>query len=497
MAGPSLGQGIALQERLKFDDTPNRVIENAMARRQERDRQDEKELVDVLDFKVDYGKYLPVYGNEIAKVQAEIYNNYAKYRQQDKGTARQRIQMDIMGARQKIGELARSNDALKHDMALGPDFLKDNNFLQLAVGRNTTFDQLQKASHPLGYYGVDQYGGYSSMPVKTFKSTDPFTAVDISEEIYTPAGKQSDVPGKKLQGRRTFVADEVILAKAQQRAADPGFKLAVLHDRPDLYSEDKNVLAKNILDAALIDVQRFVPKTKTEEFLADLPNPPSGSGDKKLIRPTITRDIEQMDKVLPEGTMKKTKNDEGKDWYQYVDKNGNVIGEGKDNETARNTSLKPGTGKVDLLVNLPDAKVMSVRTSPEMIDMDTNNFMKNTGSTTTFDFKPTRLQTMRMKDGSIKVYAVGKAVQNVEAEGRKKDTDPKKTENVYNVAVPYAEIRSGLVDEGYDLGEFDLEYQKLVAGGGQRSAAPAPQRAKNPKTGEIVEYINGQWVPVK
>jgi len=515
MAGPSLGWGIALQERFKNDYEPNRVVEQAAYRKQERDRQDEKALVDELDFKIDHNKYLPVYGKAIASEQANIYNKYAQYRQQDRSTAKQRIQLDIVEAKRKIGEWERSNEALKKDMALGPEFLKDNNFLQTAAGANTTFEQLNKISHPLGFYAVGPNGEYTSMPGKAFKSTDPFKPDDMSMEIVA-GSKPSDVPGKALRSERRYYDDKLILAEAERRAKDPDFIYDVYFSRPDLFTGNKEQDAKNLLDAALIDVKRYNKETRTDKYV-DLPNPPSsGSGDKRIEATPSTNTTKQI-KILPEGQMHK-KTVDGKEVFTYKYKDGTYGPEKSTMQDARNAALKVETTKVHASGNLPNAKAGTITASKDMLDVDNNEAFGNLKITGNFDIKPTGYEIIKKTDGRYHLYVIGPVVKNVgegvteaavlEYKRPGEPEDSKKTEKIYNVAVPYEKAKDLIDDQGYDMTEvldqleqLNLEVDKKVVKKGEpaRSSSSGPPKGatearRNPKTGEMLYLVNGKVV---
>ena len=92
----SVGKGIALGERFKYDTTSGTAaFNNALNKRYNEKAAAEKNVVDALDFKIDYKEWLPVYGKAAAEKQAELYDKYLQYKSENKSTALNRIQSEL------------------------------------------------------------------------------------------------------------------------------------------------------------------------------------------------------------------------------------------------------------------------------------------------------------------------------------------------------------------------------------------------------------------
>ena len=100
----SVGQGIGLGERFKYDTTSgtdllNKAVQGKIAA----DKKAEDDFVTNLDFKVDYSKTLPAYGKEMTKVASGLINKYQQYKKEDPRTARNRVEADAYQARMELG----------------------------------------------------------------------------------------------------------------------------------------------------------------------------------------------------------------------------------------------------------------------------------------------------------------------------------------------------------------------------------------------------------
>ena len=141
----SVGKGIALGERFKYDTTSGTAaFNNALNKRYNEKAAAEKNVVDALDFKIDYKEWLPVYGKAAAEKQAELYNKYLQYKSENKSTALNRIRSDLYNARQEIGRLKGGNDRAKAYVTQKDGMLRNASLVKDLTSTETALADLSK-----------------------------------------------------------------------------------------------------------------------------------------------------------------------------------------------------------------------------------------------------------------------------------------------------------------------------------------------------------------
>lgn len=170
--GTGIGQARALLREGGEDYWMKRLASEAQAAKIEKAKQKAKqqeELATTLDFKIDYGKYLPAWGKEVAGVYANFINDYATMRQQDPNVSPLAVQVKAQEAKRRIAELEVQNEMAKKYLA-EKDIKRNEQFDKALVSFDSNFETLNQLSNR-GMYHVSPQGSfnYREIPSKEIK----------------------------------------------------------------------------------------------------------------------------------------------------------------------------------------------------------------------------------------------------------------------------------------------------------------------------------------
>lgn len=448
--GTSLGWGIALGSRFKNDYSGNEVIEDAFRRKAAADAQKEKEAVSNLDFKIDYGKYLPVYGKLIANEQKAIYDKYAQYKQQDKTTAFNRILPDIAQARQKISAYELSNDAGKKYLAQDPTKnVIESDLANTLISHSTNPEDLVKYNRGK-YIQIGPQGEFGFRPVPQYKMDTKYEDKDF--DVETQDFYSIPVPGKRGVLRTRKPSEETILRKATERVSDPVFLESLYYSKPELEGD-----AKGTLDAAIELERKVVPIPVQDRSVVDLPNPSSASTKEKR-KPAIV----ELDSTT------------------FID-NENLSSGAK--KTTGVKSAGRQYASYDRMVNVPDAQVVTIPVDSEMLKL--NPQLKGEKSVSFKTNNIVRGSTGKKKD----LFALG--VTTLTVPGRPGSPTEAQSKTVEIIA-PYNKVK-GTIEETYDLSDVDelIEEEK-------QKTPTSSYKYKVTKGGKTIYSSDGEtWVDEK
>lgn len=429
--GTSLGWGIALQNKFKNDYEGNRVIEDAFRRKAAADAQKEKDAVSRLDFKIDYNKFYPVIGKAIADEEAKLYRQYALYKQQDKNTAFNRIQEDFIRAKQRIGQLAQTNDQYKAYESLDPTkFVREADLLKTINSQDATFDDLMKFRKP-GYLNIGDNGEFSFKPVPHYKMESQYSNNEYDEEERTYYS--IPVPGKKgsLSVRRP--SDLTIQRKANERVKDPKFLENLYYFKPELqgdaegtvkaaFEAEKSIAPIPVQDRGEVDID--IPKDKDEVTSLSL--------DEAVKAGKVSVDVKQ--NVLAPKTEYYTKNDAD------VKSGDKRVGQ------AKQTSRVASEGNVYFAMDVIDTKPVSVVKSFDVFDVKENKRLPK-DQTGNIVIKPGRIQVIAVRDGKkwvAKPYVYGTATEEGVTTTEGVLAGSTRTQTDLQYAVPLESVRNSI-----------------------------------------------------
>lgn len=458
----SVGKGIALGERFNYDTTSGTAaFNNALNKRYNEKVAAEKNVVDALDFKIDYKEWLPVYGKAAAEKQAELYNKYLTYKSENKATALNRIQTDLYNAKQELGRLKGDNDRAKTYVTQKEGLFR-NAALVNALTSTETNHLSDISKYNDGYFtNVGANGEFAFRPVQEMQ---PATLVKYEDGDYDKVRgktKQSAVPGKMDVEYVEVLKPAAVKRNAEALALNPQFRDNVLIANPNLLKLSPQEQVKATYDAAFEIATKMQRPNRSEWQMADLPNADdSGSNKDKREKPVVVKDTKQT-LQLPTGKTKKvTKMD---------------ILSGK-SITKEEPEMYNEESNIDLSVSVAGAPPITIPLDERVIDARTNKFIKGSDLNQSVTFRPDNVQTeVIKKTGKREVYVLGEAKVNVVDED-----SGTSTEKIINYKVPYDKV-SSTIEGKFDLSDFFADFNKLP----QPKIKEGPQPATKPTKGKL------------
>jgi len=458
----SVGKGIALGERFKYDTTSGTAaFNNALNKRYNENAAAEKNVVDALDFKIDYKEWLPVYGKAAAKKQAELYNKYLTYKSENKATALNRIQTDLYNAKQELGRLKGDNDRAKTYVTQKEGLFR-NAALVNALTSTETNHLSDISKYNDGYFtNIGANGEFAFRPVQEMQ---PATLVKYEDGDYDKVRgktKQSAVPGKMDVEYVEVLKPAAVKRNAEALALNPQFRDNVLIANPNLLKLSPQEQVKATYDAAFEIATKMQRPNRSEWKMADLPNASGSGSDKdKRKKPVVVKDTKQT-LQLPTGKTKKvTKMD---------------ILSGK-SITKEEPEMYNEESNIDLSVSVAGAPPITIPLDERVIDARTNKFIKGSDLNQSVTFRPDNVQTeVIKKTGKREVYVLGEAKVNVVDED-----SGTSTEKIINYKVPYDKV-SSTIEGKFDLSDFFADFNKLP----QPKIKEGPQPATKPTKGKL------------
>ena len=417
----SVGKGIALGERFKYDTTSGTsALNNAVQYKIASDKKKEADAVSSLDFKIDMNQWLPVYGKAAAEKQAEVYNKYLQYKSEDKNTAYNRIQQDIFKARQELGRLAGDNERAKKYLSQKEGLLRNAKVDNALTSTETNLADLAKLSDGR-FFNIGANGEFAFRPVEVI---NPASIVKYDAQDYNKVmarTRPSKVPGKMDVEYVEELNPDAVRRNAEALMATPGFVDNVVAADPSLFSlPEKDILAASY-DAAFNIASKLKRSSQSEWRLADLPNATSsgsGSEDDKRVEPV-----------------------EGGESTESLS-----VGK-TDGKEVRKDVYFPWS------YDFPDAPETSIPLDSRVIDYATNKFLSGEDIGKVVTFKPKKVYPQLMKQtGKTELYVIGTAYVE-QAVGNKE-----KVVKEFNYKVPYDKVKPAIATK-YKLNKVDEKFK--------------------------------------
>ena len=458
----SVGKGIALGERFKYDTTSGTaVFNNAMAQRAAEARKAESDAVSALDFKIDYKEWLPVYGKAAAEKQAELYNKYLQYKSENKSTALNRIQSDLYNARQEIGRLKGDNDRAKAYVTQKDGMLRNASLVKDLTSTETALADLSKYNDNY-FTTVGANGEFAFRPVEEMQ---PASFINYDDQDYDKVigrSKRSETAGKMDVEYVEVLKPEAVKRNAESLALNPQFADNVLAANPSLINLPPAQRVEAIYNAAFDVATKMQRPNRSEWIMADLPNDSgSGSGSDKREKPVIGGPSTES---LSIGTS----------------------GGGK--EQVRKDVYYPWAADV------PNAPETVVPLDSRVIDYETNKFISGDDIGKIVTFRPKKIYPQLIKStGKTELYVIGTAQIEVTA-GR-----DEKVIKEFNYKVPYDKVKDAIGTK-YDLTDVDEKMKgtelKPVSGSAKKTEPATQNRVYKHKAtksdGTVIFSADGQ-----
>ena len=416
----SVGKGIALGERFKYDTTSGtKMLNDAIQYKVASDRKKEADAVSSLDFKIDYKKLLPLYGKAISEIAAQPLNKYAQYKREDPRTALNRVQEDFYIAQQEIGRLTRDNEAAKNYVSQEAGFAKNPDLVNAFISTDSDFDTISKYNNG-DFLNIGKRGEFAFRPIKVM---NPSAHVKYDEQDYDirfGGTKPIGIAGKTQIERLEAVKPEAIARNAVSLTTNPQFRDNVLLSRPDLIGlPEKEQYGAIYAEAFKISTQ-LARAPKSEWKIVDLPNPSGSGSDKEMDKPPINGEFtESLMLTNPDGT--RTRKDVKYPWS----------------------------------VDVPAAPETSIPLDSRVIDYETNTFLKGDDVGKIVTFKPKKIYPQLIKGtGKTELYVIGTA--QVEVMDRRKE----KVVKEFSYKVPYDKVDGAIkASKKYDMSEVEEKFR--------------------------------------
>jgi len=421
--GTGIGQARALLRRGGEDWWMKRLAADMQAAKIEKAKQKAKqqeELTSILDFKIDYGKYLPAWGREVAGVYADFINDVATMRQQDPNISPLSVQVRAQEAKRRIGELEAQNNMARKYLE-DKDIMRNEAFDKELVSFDSTFETLNQVSNP-GFYHVSPRGGFNYRQVPAKQRTFDWGA-KVSEGKPTVEGGLYKIEMQYAGGKEDqMVADGL---------NDPIYRLQTAWN----------------LSESNKDYQMKDGETDFEYM--------------ERIAPVVDVDIANVVRSQAEGAVYK---------YENIPSRGGSGGGGakKQNYAVSDESVGyyvPGKGLVnDTWKAKPTPAKQSIPLRSDgsfmVLDQNKNEYIKRG---TAVNFRPLRTVIMNVKGKGYQMYVEGMLTKDVGEDAQASDlmeilgaqgTDQQTAEkykNVYNILVPYQGSVKSIIDGNNDM----------------------------------------------
>lgn len=428
----SVGKGIALGERFKYDTTSGTAaFNNALNKRYNEKAAAEKNVVDALDFKIDYKEWLPLYGKAAAEKQAELYNKYLTYKSENKATALNRIQTDLYNAKQELGRLKGNNDRAKTYVTQKEGLFRNAALVNDLTSTETNLSDISKYND--GYFIiVGANGEFAFRPVEQMNPSSQVKFDPHDYDMRLGKSKPVGIAGKTQIEEIEFVKPDAIARNAVSLTTNPQFRDNVLWARPDILALPEKDQYTAIYDEAFKISSQLAGAPQSKWRIVDLPNPSGGGSDKdKREKPQINGEFTESLLLT------------------------------KDDGTRERRDVK-----YPWSVDVPNAKETSVPLDSRVIDYETNSFLKGDDVGKVVTFKPKKIYPQLIKStGNTELYVIGTA--QVDVEDRRKGRIVKE----FSYKVPYDKVDGSIKASKYDLSEVEERFKetKLVPESGGKA----------------------------
>lgn len=455
--GTNVAESIALQRPNRNDYWMRRLADDmrlAKEAEKKRKQQEADQLATLMDFKIDYSKYLPAWGKKITEIYSNMINNVAKMRQGDPNVSYYALKNEVERAKQEMANYQVGNDqAMKYIER--NDIMKDADYVRAMLSTESTLESLNEMSNA-GFYVTSPTGSFfyrevSNKPVD-IKWGDP----NREMPAYDDKGNVRfyDTKGQRYNVLIADYSPEKISAVVNEAQLNPLYRMQTLFD---LSRKDKKY-------------QQDISMGQTDsEYAAKWTDDIDGSIEQNTVS-TKPPPIEKLD-ALPVG-------------------GGGRGGDGGGKK--ENYPLEKSTHRWENSGTVVDTWVKSVATMNGMKLTSNGKFLKTggqaipnkteTGENVVFYFRPTTVEIMPVTEGGVqtyKAYARGMITMNEQSDQAVTAADylgiPQTSKdwtwaNTRDILVPLEGTGiKGLIEGKNVMTNFYNKLDELNSGGSSRS----------------------------
>lgn len=232
----STGRGYSYGAKLPRDNASVGIIDSYArreARRQE--REGARALATLDDFSIDYSKWLPAWGREAATIHTDLVNKFNTYLTENPRTAANRIQLDAVEAKRKVGELFASNNAaMGYGKLDGSKYYVENDLVSETRNPKSTFGSISEVAKKYKLKGInaDDTGLFSAPLVERADVVAKFEpAVDYDEEVVRQ--ESAGIPNHVRVWKQLRTTPAAIDRETMQNKANPKIALALQYEMSD------------------------------------------------------------------------------------------------------------------------------------------------------------------------------------------------------------------------------------------------------------------------
>ena len=296
--GTNVAESIALQRPNRNDYWMRRLADDmrlAKEAEKKRKQQEADQLATLMDFKIDYSKYLPAWGKKITEIYAGMVNNVAKMRQGDPNVSYFALKNEVERAKQEMANYQVGNKQAM-DYIARQDIMKNPDYVRAMQDTESTLESLAEQSNA-GFYMTSPTGSFFYREVSNKQPEIKWGDYDREMPKYDDNGKAEfyDTKGQRYNKLVQDFSAEKEQAVINQNQMNPLYRMQTLFNlsvADKKYQQDvSNGMTDADYSAAFVDdidnaIKQDVLKVKPgpAEKLDPLPTGGrggGGSGEKK------------------------------------------------------------------------------------------------------------------------------------------------------------------------------------------------------------------------
>lgn len=390
--GSNISESIALQRPNRNDYWMRRLADDmrlAKEAEKKRKQQEADQLATLMDFKIDYSKYLPAWGKKITEIYAGMVNNVAKMRQGDPNVSYYALKNEVERAKQEMANYEIGNK-MAMDYIARKDIMKNPDYVRAMVSTESTLESLYEMSNA-GFYVTSPTGSFFYREVSNEAPKIEWGEYDRKAPAYDEKGNARfyDTKGQRYNIIVKDFSPTRETAVINQQLLDPVYRMQTLFrlsSADKKYQQDINTGMTDYDYAAAFsdDIDREI------------------ANDVKRVKPGPAEDIDP----LPTG---------GSWGRKPRDKNNYPV------ESTTHTWPNSGVTTDSYIKVTPVETAIKISSNGEFITKD-GKFIPEVinGKTPAFYFRPTQVQLLLVKTGEnkyeYKPYARGTITMNAQSD---------------------------------------------------------------------------------
>lgn len=237
--GSNIAESIALQRPNRNDYWMRRLADDmrlAKEAEKKRKQQEADQLATLMDFKIDYSKYLPAWGKKITEIYAGMINNVAKMRQGDPNVSFYALKNEVERAKQEMANYEVGNKQAM-DYIARKDIMKNPDYVRAMLATESTLESLSEASNA-GFYMTSPTGSFFYREVSNEAPKIEWGEYDRKAPAYDEKGNARfyDTKGQRYNVIVKDFSPEKEAAVVNQQLLNPVYRMQTLFN---LSSADK------------------------------------------------------------------------------------------------------------------------------------------------------------------------------------------------------------------------------------------------------------------